>query len=375
MPTHENHAAWLPAKQAELRIAAAPITMPGPNEVLVRVRAVAINPFDGVVQTLGGLVTPWLTYPAVPGSDVAGEIVSVGDGVSRLKPGDRVAGLALGVDKQANRAAEGGFQEYVILRQDAVTALPASIRFEQAAVLPLAVATAACALFRHDQLALNLPMHHRPTERPRQAVMIWGGATSVGTCAIQLAVAAGYHVVTTASPRNFERMRDLGAAAAFDYREANVVSQVVEALRGHELAGVLSIAAGSGPACIAIASRCTGRKLVSMASAPLPLNDAPLRQQWRWKLSRLPRLAVGFAALWLQARIRRVGTRAIWGTALVNTPLCRTIFVDFLGPALADGRFIAAPEPLIAGHSIHDIPAAMARLAKGVSACKVVVSL
>jgi NADPH:quinone reductase-like Zn-dependent oxidoreductase len=375
MTAPANHAAWLRAKQEPLTVSEAPLTAPGAGEILVRGRAIAMNPFDSVVQALGGMITPWVAYPAVLGSDVAGEVVSVGPGVSRFEPGDRVVGLALGIDKVANRASEGAFQEYVILRQDAVTAIPDGISFEQASVLPLAVATAACGLFLPEQLGLRKPSTaNRPTP-PKEAVLVWGGATSVGSCAIQLAVAAGYHVVTTASPKNFSHVRALGAAGVFDYRDRSVVDRAVEALRGFELAGVLSIAAGSGAACIDIASRCPGRRIVAMASAPLPLDDAPLTNQFPWKLSRFSRIGFGFARLALRARMKGVTTRAIWGTALVKGPLCREIFVDFLGPALADGRFRATPEPLVAGHSIRDIPAAMAVLRQGVSARKVVVSL
>ncbi len=198
MSNHSNEAAWINAKGQSLTVSAAPTPQPGPGEILVRSRAIALNPFDGVVQTLGGLVTPWLIYPAIMGSDVAGEVVSVGASVSAFKPGDRVLGLALGVDKLANRAVEGAFQKYVILRQEAATVLPDSMSFERAAVLPLAVATAACGLFLENQLGLRTPSAVRP-EPTGKTVLIWGGSTSVGSAAIQLASAAGYEVVTTAS--------------------------------------------------------------------------------------------------------------------------------------------------------------------------------
>jgi len=114
---------------------------------------------------------------------------------------------------------------------------------------------------------------------------------------------------------------------------------------------------------------------VSMASAPLAIDDAPLDGQFAWKLRRLPRLAIGFLGLAIAARIRGVGTRSIWGTALLKGTLGRRIFGDFLGPALASGRFTASPEPLIAGHGLTAITGAMALLRRGVSAQKVVVSL
>lgn len=374
MNTSSNQAAWINAKGRPLTVSAAPMPQPGVGEILVRSRAVALNPFDGVVQTLGSLVTPWVTYPAILGSDVAGEVVAVGPSVSRFRPGDRVLGLALGIDKLANRASEGAFQHYVILRQEAAAAVPEAMSFERAAGLPLAVATAACGLFLDDQLGLRMPSPDRP-EPTGQTVLIWGGSTSVGSAAIQLAVAAGYEVVTTASPRNFDYVRGLGATQVFDYNDPNVVDTLVQSLRHCDMAGSLAIAAGSGASCIEIMSRCQGRRIVSMASSPLPIDDAPMTRQFAWKLTRLPRLAAGFVGLAIQAWLKGVTVRSIWGTALMKGPLGKAIFNDFLGPALASGRLIPAPQPLIAGHGLSAIPEALALLRRGVSARKVVVSL
>lgn len=374
MTALSNQAAWIKAKGQPLVVAAAPMPQPGAGEILVRNRALALNPFDGVVQTLGSMITPWLTYPAILGSDVAGEVVAVGTSVSRFEVGDRVLGLALGIDKLANRASEGAFQHYVILRQEAAAAIPDEMSFEQGAVLPLAVATAACGLFLGDQLGLSMPSAAAP-EPTGKTVLIWGGSTSVGSAAIQLAVAAGYEVVATASPRNFDYVRRLGASQVFDYNDPNVVANMVKFLGSRDMAGALAIAVGSGTSCIEVMSRCLGNRIVSMASSPLPVDDAPLTHQFSWKLTRLPRLAFGFLGLAVRARLRGVAVRSIWGTALMKGSLGKKIFNDFLGPALASRRFVAAPEPLVAGHSLNEIPQALAVLRRGVSAQKVVVSL
>ena len=374
MSIENNQAAWLHAKAHPFTVSDAPIVKPAVGEILIRNRAVALNPFDGVVQTLGGLVTPWVTYPSILGSDVAGEVVEVGSCASRFKVGDRVLGLALGIDKLANRAAEGAFQHYVILREDAATAIPGFMQFEQASVLPLAIATAACGLFLKDQL------HLRPPVLGGQAllgktVLIWGGSTSIGSCAIQLAVAAGYAVVTTASPKNFGYVQQLGAELVFDYNEPNVVTSVVNALREREVVGALAITVGSGAPCIDIVSQCAGPRIVSMASSPYAVDDAPLTRQLLWKVKRLPRLAAGFLGLALRARLKGVAIRSIWGTALVKDALGRLIFADFLGPALASGQLVPAPPPMVVGNTLQDIPKAIAILRRGVSAKKVVVSL
>lgn len=375
MPPTNPRAAWLHAARQPLRVDQAPRTAPGRGEVLVRNRAVAINPFDGIVQSLGGLVTPWLRYPAVLGSDLAGEVLAVGPGVRRLVPGDRVLGLALGVEKAANRPVEGAFQECVILREACVARIPPDLSFEQAAVLPLAFATAACGLFLSEHLGLRRPSPDPASLARGESVLVWGAATSVGSCAVQLAAAAGYRVIATCSAHNFEHARSLGATACVDYHDPAAAARVVEAIGGSALAGVLCVAVGAGDACIDVAGRCAGPRRVAMASTPVSLVDAPLEAQFRWKLGRLPRLALGFARLALRARLRGVRTSSIWGTSVIHDPWGARLFEDFLEPALASGRFQAAPRPLVTGMGLDAIPEAMRRLARGVSASKVVVSL
>jgi NADPH:quinone reductase-like Zn-dependent oxidoreductase len=91
-------------------------------------------------------------------------------------------------------------------------------------VLPLAISTASCGLFQRDYLGLHHPSANpTPTE---QTVLVWGGSTSAGSNAIQLAVAAGYEVITTASPRNYDFVKSLGASAVFDYNSATVIPDV-----------------------------------------------------------------------------------------------------------------------------------------------------
>lgn len=107
--------------------------------------------------------------------------------------------------------------------------------YEDAAVLPLALSTAACGLFQKDQLGLEYPS---ATAKPTgKTLLVWGGSTSVGSNAIQLAVAAGYDVIATASPRNFDYVKGLGAGQVFDYNSSTVVADIVAALHGRTIAG------------------------------------------------------------------------------------------------------------------------------------------
>ena len=96
MPT--NTAAYLTAKGQPLEVKSAPYTEPQENEIVVKVRAIAMNPIDWGVQLLGDSLFPWINYPFIPGEDVAGEVVEVGKGVTPFKVCDRVLGHAVGTN-------------------------------------------------------------------------------------------------------------------------------------------------------------------------------------------------------------------------------------------------------------------------------------
>lgn len=141
---------------------------------------------------------------------------------------------AVALTSKDNR--HGGFQEYTTLKSTLTAHIPARMAYEQAVVLPLAVNTAAAGLFQKEHLALPLPsLSPSPTGK---TLLVWGGSSSVGTAAIQLARAAGLDVIATASKRNHELCQSLGASHVFDYNDAGIVDHIVQALQGKKLAGV-----------------------------------------------------------------------------------------------------------------------------------------
>ncbi len=259
-----NTAAWLVAKQTKIEVKPAPYTHPHEGEIVVKNHAVAINPLDWIIQVAGNIVFSWIKYPSILGSDLAGEVVEVGKGVTRFSVGDRVLGHAVGTDRKRNSPAEGSFQEYTVLLAHMAAPIPNTLSYEKATVLPLALSTAACGLFQKDHLALQYPS---ATPKPTgKTLLIWGGSTSVGSNAIQLAVAAGYEVITTASPRNFDYVKKLGASQVFDYNSKTVVKDVINAFEGKTIAGALALGKGSAEPCADIVHACNGNKFVSMAS-------------------------------------------------------------------------------------------------------------
>lgn len=370
---NENLALWLKAKRTDFVVAPAAFPVPSTDEIAIRVRAVAVNPMDRLVRTMGDFITPWLKYPFIPGSDVAGEVIAIGPEVTRFQIGDRVLGYAAGADK-GHSSTEGGFQTFVVLKSHMASEIPATLSFEAASVLPLGLSTAATALFEPDCLALD-----RPSAAPRptgKTVLIWGGSTSVGSNAIQLAVAAGYDVIATASPRNFEHVKRLGAHLAFDYASKSVVADIVAALKGRHLAGALAIGVGSAAKCLDIVGASKGRRFVAMATPPASFDHLPAgRGRFLRLLPTLMRSGWGFAMLAIRARIAGASTKFVWGSALLNTDVGPLIFEEFLPAALADGRFRAAPDPVVVGHGLDQIPLALDRQLEGVSATKLVVTL
>ncbi|MDR3516118.1 MAG: zinc-binding alcohol dehydrogenase family protein [Azospirillaceae bacterium] len=370
----ENKALWINAKRGPFTVGPAPYTAPRADEIVIRARAVAVNPMDRLQQTLGDIITPWTRYPFVFGSDVAGEVVAVGSGVKRFHVGDRVVGYAAGSDKGRKRAAEGAFQDYVVLLAPMTSAIPDTVSFEAASVISLGVSTAACGLFQKDFLALNAPSASAsPTGK---TLIVWGGSTSVGSNAIQLAVAAGYDVVTTASPRNFAYVKGLGARGAFDYHSKTVVADIVNFLSGREIVGALAIGPGSAAACVDIVGRCKGNRFVSMATLPTSWDDVPAGRGRIFHLvPALARMIVGTIGLNQRARRRKVRTKMIWGSALVANEVGPMIFEAFLPAALAEARFVAAPGATVVGTGLAQIPVGLERQRQGVSATKLVVTL
>ena len=187
-------------------------------------------------------------------------MVEVGSAVTRFKVGDRVVSQACGIKEAYNDSAKGAFQLYTVLVDHMTSPIPPTLSFEQAAVLPLALSTAACGLFLQDQLALSLPTIPHPKPRGK-TLLIWGGATSVGCNAIQLAVAAGYEVITTSSPQNFELMKKLGASQVFDYKSKTVIPDITGAFKGKTTAGALTMGTGAAEACLDILNKLQWRQV------------------------------------------------------------------------------------------------------------------
>ncbi|MFG2046499.1 NADP-dependent oxidoreductase [Micromonospora sp. NPDC048935] len=177
-----------------LRVVELPTPHAGPGEVRIRVRAAAVNPADTLIRAGMTPVRLRGTDPLLPGLDIAGTIDEVGPGGSgALAPGDPVMAMV-----NPTRAAGGGYAEWVVLPETWVVPAPEGVSPAEAATLPMNGLTALHAL---DQLRLP----------PGSTLAVTGAAGAVGGYAVQLAKAAGHHVLADAAPGDVELVAALGA--------------------------------------------------------------------------------------------------------------------------------------------------------------------
>lgn len=176
----------------------APRPQAGPGEVLIKVHASSVNPVDWKVRA--GYLQQMMKYkmPMIPGWDVSGVVEAVGAGATRLKAGDVVYCLA-------DLSRDGAYAEYVVVKEAVVAMKPKSIDHTTAAAIPLAALTAWQALNDGAKLAAG------------QTLLIHGAAGGVGTFAVQFAKLKSARVIATASKKNHEFLRSLGADETIDY--------------------------------------------------------------------------------------------------------------------------------------------------------------
>jgi NADPH:quinone reductase-like Zn-dependent oxidoreductase len=189
----------------ELREVDKPV--PGDGEVLVRVRASSVQPYDWhhvrgepyIARLMVGGVGLRKPRRSILGADVAGQVEAVGRDVTEFRPGDEVFAML----------KEGAFAEYVCVPEGELAPKPESLSFEQAAAVPMAANTALVGLRDAGRV------------QPGQKVLVNGASGGVGTFAVQIARALGAEVTGVCSTRNLDLVRSLGAAEVIDYTAAD----------------------------------------------------------------------------------------------------------------------------------------------------------
>lgn len=183
-----------------------PVPVPGPSEILVRVRAAGVNRPD--VMQRKGQYPPPAGAPDTPGLEVAGEVAAAGDEVRRWKTGDKVCALVSG----------GGYAEYCIADESTALPIPKNFSFVEAAALPETFMTVWHNVFERGAL------------KSGETLLVHGGSSGIGTTAILLAKQFGAKVIVTAgSPEKCEACRKLGADLAIDYNREDFVAATKQA--------------------------------------------------------------------------------------------------------------------------------------------------
>ncbi|KAI7325863.1 GroES-like protein [Hortaea werneckii] len=183
--------------------------------VLVKVKAVALNPTDW--KHIDKLAIPGHTV----GCDFAGVVEEIGPKVKKdWKKGDRIAGFTHGVNSAD--ANDGCFAEYCQAKGDLWTKIPDNVSDEDASTLGVGVSTVGQGLYQ--SLGLPLP----GSGKAGVPILIYGGSTATGSLAIQYALLSGCDVIATCSERNFPFVKSLGASAAFDYKDPDCAKKIRE---------------------------------------------------------------------------------------------------------------------------------------------------
>jgi NADPH2:quinone reductase len=196
-----------------LSVADVPRPEPGPGQVRVRVLAAGVNPVDTYIRS--GVYANKPALPYTPGSDAAGEVEALGDGVTGLAAGDRVY-----VAGPMN-ASTGSYAEALVTGAGNVHPLPDALSFAQGAAVGVPASTAWRALFQKARVEAG------------ETVLVHGGSGAVGNAAIQLARAAGLTVIATAgSAKGLELVRDLGAHHAVNHTDPAYRSAIAAATAG-----------------------------------------------------------------------------------------------------------------------------------------------
>lgn len=198
-----------------------PLPEAGPGEVLIRVAAAGVNRPD--VMQRQGLYPPPADASPLPGLEVAGEIVALGEGTGGWQTGDRVCALVNG----------GGYAGYAVAPADQCLPVPVGLSLAEAAALPEAAFTVWHNLWQRARL------------QPGESLLVHGGSSGIGSFAIQLATAMGVRVFATAgSEEKCESCRALGAEVAINYRDEDFVAVVKEFTEGRGVDVILDMVGG-----------------------------------------------------------------------------------------------------------------------------------
>jgi NADPH:quinone reductase-like Zn-dependent oxidoreductase len=187
----------------QMRLASIPVPTPGPGEVLVRVAAAGVGPWDALIREGGSALRQPL--PVTLGSDLSGRVVEVGEGVEGFAPGEAVFGVTNGL-------FVGAYAEFALAEASRLARKPSGLGFVAAGGISVVAVTARSMLFDHGGL------------KSGQRVLVHGAAGVVGALAVQLAHRAGAQVIATSRARDLAFVAEMGADQAIDFEATDFVT-------------------------------------------------------------------------------------------------------------------------------------------------------
>ncbi|KIL93988.1 hypothetical protein FAVG1_02550 [Fusarium avenaceum] len=371
MPTHL--AAVLPGEGQPFEIQTRPTPKPGPNELLIAVKSVAINPADALMREHGLFISE---FPTVIGFDMSGLVLEVGENVPSDVDGTTIC-FEPGVTRVAAYSASawrgcdpdyGPFQEKCLVPWQHVAPLPDHMSWNQAATLPVSVQVPLSAwdAMGVPRMGGNSASDHADqshgTSKKEEALLVWGASSSIGTMGVQTArlmcrdpsypFAAVY---ATAGSANHEYIRSLGADRVFDYKDPSVVESIISAAKADGLAiRHCFLATGQLALCQAVLKAFgeQGTKSTKIGSAvPIP-QDAEI----------LDGVEVIFVKPSMANEEERLEQFRYW----IGT---------WLRENLTRGTVKPSPEPSVVGKGLEYINAGLDQLAQGVSCRKLVIEI
>jgi NADPH2:quinone reductase len=268
-----------------------PTPKPGHGQVLVRVHAAGVNPYDTYMRNGSYAVKPQLPY--TPGSDAAGTVEAVGEGVKKVKAGDRV---------YTATTLTGAYAEYTLVDESKIYPLPQKISFAQGAGLWVPYGTAYTAL------------HHHAEARAGETLLVHGASGGVGIAAVQFARAQGLTVIGTAgTQRGLDLIKKEGAHHAFDHTKAGYAEEILRVTGGRGIDLILEMLANVNLATDLKLLALCGRVIVIGNRGEITINPRELMAR---------RASVRGFTLWAATDAESVEIHAAIAAGLENGTLC-----------------------------------------------------
>jgi len=306
-----------------LQLLEIPTPKSGPGQVLVRVHAAGVNPYDTYMRNGTYAIKPQLPY--TPGSDAAGVIEAVGEGVTKIKPGTRV---------YTARTESGAYAEYALALESQVHPLPEKISFTQGAGVWVPYGTAITALIHHAHA------------RPGETVLIHGASGGVGTAAAQFARVMGLTVFGTAgTQKGMELAKKEGAHQVFDHSKPGYAEEIMKATGGRGVDVILEMLANVNLSADLKSLAMNGRVIIIGNRGEININPRDLMRR---------RGTAGGFTLWAATETELTEIHAAIGAGLENGTLRPIVgkelplkdaakaHVDVLAPG-AHGKIVLVP--------------------------------